>query len=106
LIETKVLVGVRSAHHVAKPVEQIQVPATVYAVLAARIDRLTPTEKRLLQAAAMIGKEVPYPILAAIADEAEDVLRPSLAHLQGMEFLYETSLFPDLEHTFQARPNA
>jgi class 3 adenylate cyclase/tetratricopeptide (TPR) repeat protein len=101
LIETKVLIGSRGACHLAQPVEQIRVPATVQAVLAARIDRLTPTEKRLLQAAAVVGKDVPYPILAAIADEPEGVLRPSLAHLQATEFLYETSLYPEPEYTFK-----
>jgi tetratricopeptide (TPR) repeat protein len=101
LIEIKVLVGARGAYHLAKPVEQIKVPASVRAVLAARIDRLTPAEKRLLQAAAVIGKDVPYTILAAIAGESEDVLRPSLTHLQEMEFLYETGLFPEREYTFK-----
>jgi predicted ATPase len=101
LIETKVLIGSRGACHLAQPVEHIRVPATVQAVLAARIDRLTPTEKRLLQAAAVVGKDVPYPILAAIADEPEGVLRPSLAHLQATEFLYETSLYPEPEYTFK-----
>ena len=93
LIETKVLAGSRGAYHLAQPVEHIRVPATVQAVLAARIDRLAPEEKRLLQAASVVGKDVPYPILAAIADEPEDVLRPSLAHLQAAEFLYEISVY-------------
>jgi class 3 adenylate cyclase len=101
LIETGVLSGGRGAYHLAKPVEHVQVPATVQAVLAARVDRLTRAQKRLLQAAAVIGKDVPYPILAAIADEPEDILRPSLAHLQGTELLYETSLFPEPEYTFK-----
>ena len=80
---------------------RIQVPATVQAVLAARIDRLPPEEKRLLQTAAVIGKDVPFALLQAIAELPEDALRRRLAHLQAAEFLYETSLFPDLEYTFK-----
>ena len=59
----------------------IRVPATVQAVLAARIDRLPPEEKRLLQTAAVIGKDVPFALLQAIADRAEDELqaRPGAA---------------------------
>ena len=76
-------------------------PATVQAVLAARIDRLAPEDKRLLQAAAVIGKDVPYALLQAIAELPEDALRQGLARLQAAEFLYETSLFPDLEYTFK-----
>jgi tetratricopeptide (TPR) repeat protein len=82
-------------------VEALQVPATVQTILAARIDRLPPEEKRLLQAASVIGKDVPYALLAAIAEQPEDALRRGLAHLQEAEFLYETRLFPDLEFTFK-----
>ena len=76
-------------------------PATVQAVLAARIDRLPPEDKRLLQAAAVIGKDVPFPLLQAIAELPEEALRRGLAQLQAAEFLYETSLFPELEYTFK-----
>jgi predicted ATPase len=77
------------------------IPDTVQAVLAARIDRLSPVEKRLLQMAAVIGHEVPLPLLQAIAELPEDVLQHSLARLQAGEFLYETRLLPDPEYTFK-----
>src|SRR5437762_3176766 len=93
LVETGVLVGERGAYRLAQPVESLQVPATVQAVLAARIDRLPPEEKRLLQTAAVIGTEVPWPLLQAIADEPAEALHRGLAHVQAAEFLYETSLF-------------
>ena len=57
----------------------------------ARIDRLPPEEKRLLQTAAVIGTEVPLPLLQAIAERPEATLHRSLAHMQAAEFLYETS---------------
>jgi class 3 adenylate cyclase/tetratricopeptide (TPR) repeat protein len=84
-----------------KPLTELKLPATVQAVLAARIDRLPADEKRLLQTAAVIGTEVPWPLLQVIADVPEAVLRKSLAHLQAAEFLYESSLFPELEYTFK-----
>ena len=84
-----------------RPSTTIQVPATVQAMLAARIDRLPPEDKRLLQAAAVIGKDVPFALLQAIAELPEEALRRGLDHLQAAEFLYETSLFPDLEYTFK-----
>ena len=71
------------------------------AVLAARIDRLPPEEKRLLQTAAVIGTEVPFALLQAIVELSEEELRRGLGHLQAAEFLYETSLFPELEYTFK-----
>ena len=71
------------------------------AVLAARIDRLPPEEKRLLQTAAVIGTEVPLPLLQAIAELPEAALHRGLAHLQAAEFLYETRLFPEREYTFK-----
>ena len=101
LVETGVLVGERGAYRLAKPLDSLQVPATVQAVLAARIDRLPPEEKRLLQTAAVIGTEVPFALLQAIAELSEEELRRGLGHLQAAEFLYETSLFPELEYTFK-----
>ncbi|MBI2468196.1 MAG: AAA family ATPase [Candidatus Rokubacteria bacterium] len=101
LVETRVLAGERGGYRLGKAVEAIQVPATVQAVLAARIDRLPPEEKRLLQAAAVIGEEVAFALLQAIAEEPDEALRRWLAHLQAAEFLYEASLFPDLEYTFK-----
>ena len=101
LVETGVLVGERGAYRLAKPLDSLQVPATVQAVLAARIDRLPPEEKRLLQTAAVIGTEVPFALLQAIVELSEEELRRGLGHLQAAEFLYETSLFPELEYTFK-----
>jgi predicted ATPase len=84
-----------------KPLATVQVPGTVQAILAARIDRLPPEEKRLLQAAAVIGEDVAFPLLAAITEEPEETLQRGLAHLQASEFLYEARLFPELEYTFK-----
>ena len=101
LVETGVLVVERSAYRLAKPLVSLQVPATVQAVLAARIDRLPPDEKRLLQAAAVIGTNVPFTLLQAIAEVPEEPLHLGLTHLQAAEFLYKTRLFPEIEYTFK-----
>jgi hypothetical protein len=101
LVETGVLVGERGAYRLEKPLDTWQVPATVQALLAARIDRLPPEDKRLLQTAAVIGSEVPGPLLQAIADTPDEALYRSLAQLQAAEFLYETSLFPEPVYTFK-----
>ena len=71
------------------------------AVLAARIDRLAPGDKALLQTASVVGKDVPFALLQATAALAEDELRAAIGRLQAAEFLYETRLFPDLEYTFK-----
>jgi class 3 adenylate cyclase/tetratricopeptide (TPR) repeat protein len=101
LVETGVLVGEPGAYRLAQPLHNIQVPATVQSMLAARIDRLPPEAKRLLQTAAVIGTEVPFPLLTAVADLPDTDLRRHLAHLQAAEFLYETRLFPEPEYTFK-----
>jgi predicted ATPase len=73
----------------------------VQAILAARIDRLAPEDKQLLQAAAVIGKDVPYALLQAVTELPEEALRQHLESLQAAEFVYEKTLFPDLEYTFK-----
>ena len=101
LVETGALAGGRGAYRLIKDAQAIHVPATVHALLAARIDRLPPEEKRLLQAASVIGKDVPVALLQAIVEAGEADLRQSLAHLQAAEFLFEARLFPELEYTFK-----
>jgi tetratricopeptide (TPR) repeat protein len=101
LVETQVFVGASGAYRLAKDLPPAPVPATVQAVLAARIDRLPPEEKQLLQTAAVIGTQVPLPLLQAIAELPEGALHRSVAHLQAAEFLYETSLFPERVYSFK-----
>jgi predicted ATPase len=88
LVETEVLVGTRGAHRLVQPIQGMQVPATVQAVLAARVDRVPPEDKRLLQTAAVVGTDVPVALLRAIADVAEEALHRGLAHLQAAEWHY------------------
>jgi class 3 adenylate cyclase/tetratricopeptide (TPR) repeat protein len=101
LVETGALVGALGGYRLDHPLPTIQMPATVQAVLAARLDRLPPEQKRLLQTAAVIGTEVPFPLLQAIAEVPEAALHQGLAYLQTAEFLYETRLFPEREYTFK-----
>jgi tetratricopeptide (TPR) repeat protein len=101
LVETQALGGERGAHSLARPIDAIEVPTTVEAVLAARIDRLLPEAKRLLQAASVIGKDVPLSLLRVIAGAPEDVLQHGLATLRGAELLYEARFISDLDYTFK-----
>jgi len=101
LVESKALVTAPEGYRLAQPIDSVQVPATVQAILASRIDRLPPAEKQLLQSAAVIGRQVPLSLLSALAGGPEDVVRRQLAVLQGAEFLYETRLFPESEYTFK-----
>ncbi len=101
LVETGVLVGERGAYRLGKDPMPIQVPATVQAILAARIDRLPSDDKQLLQTASVIGKDVPWALLLEVSELPEDDLRRALARLQAAELVYEAKLFPDLEYTFK-----
>jgi class 3 adenylate cyclase/tetratricopeptide (TPR) repeat protein len=101
LVETQVLTRERGAYRLIRPIQAMEVPATVQVILAARIDRLPAEDKQLLQTASVIGKDVPFLLLHAVAEIADDAVHRGLAHLQSAEFLYETSLFPDPEYTFK-----
>jgi class 3 adenylate cyclase len=83
LIETQVLIGEPGAYRLGRPLLTIRVPATVQAVLAARMDRLPAEDKTLLQTAAVIGKDVPFPLLQAIAELPEEALRGAPSTTKG-----------------------
>jgi DNA-binding NtrC family response regulator/predicted ATPase len=101
LVETGILTGEGGAYRLARSVQDLHVPATVQTMLAARIDRLPPEDRQLLQVASVIGKDVPWTLLMSVADLSEEVLRRGLDRLQAAEFLYETGLSPDVAYCFK-----
>jgi class 3 adenylate cyclase/tetratricopeptide (TPR) repeat protein len=101
LADAAVLDGMRGSYRLARPFSSTEVPPTVQAVLAARIDALPAATKQVLEEAAVIGHDVPFALLHAICGLPEHELRGLLDHLQTAEFLYSTRLFPDLQYTFR-----
>jgi class 3 adenylate cyclase/tetratricopeptide (TPR) repeat protein len=105
LIESGGLAGSKGAYRLVTPVETLAVPASVQAVLAARIDRLAEREKAVLQAAAVIGKEFSEPILRAALGATRELppgeLAAALAALGRAEFVYEQALYPVAEYAFK-----
>jgi tetratricopeptide (TPR) repeat protein len=83
----------------AKP-SDIHVPETIQGIIAARMDRLEEDLKRIMQVASVIGREFAFRILHAIT-EMKEGLKSNLLNLQGLEFIYEKSLFPELEYIFR-----
>ncbi len=101
LAEHGILVGERGRYRATRSVETIDVPTTVQAVLAARIDRLAAEDKRLLQCASVIGESVPLELLQTIADLPEEALREGLDRLRAGEFLYDITAFSTAEYVFK-----
>ncbi len=101
LVETGVLAREGETYRVVRMPSATLVPSTIHAVLASRIDRLQPEDKRLLQAAAAIGKDFSHRLLEAVADAATDDVARSLARLRSRELVDELRLFPDVEYTFR-----
>jgi predicted ATPase len=91
LIETGVLEGERGAYRATRSAPPSQVPATIEAILATRIERLGPWDKALVQSAAAIGAEVPIGVLSAVVDLSQDALRKEMRRLQAAELLYESN---------------
>ena len=83
----------------------LPLPDTIEAVLAARLDRLPPEAKRLVQIAAVIGPEVPVPLLQRLAGLPEDVLQRGLAHLQGSGVPLRDAALPGAGLYLQACPH-
>jgi class 3 adenylate cyclase/tetratricopeptide (TPR) repeat protein len=78
----------------------IHVPDTIQGIIAARMDRLDDNLKRIMQVASVIGRDFAFRILQTITG-TQDELKSHLLNLQGLEFIYEKSLFPELEYVFK-----
>jgi len=101
LVEAGALVGEPGGYRQVRPIDTIRVPDTIQTVLSARIDRLDPEAKRMLQLAAVIGKEVPFSLLQAIVEADGEAVQGTLTRLLATELMYEASLFPELVYTFK-----
>jgi tetratricopeptide (TPR) repeat protein len=101
LVETSALDGERGAYRLTRAVETVEVPPTVQAILASRIDGLPRRQKSLLQCAAVIGHEIPQTLLAAVSEDSEEECRRGLADLHVADFLYNSSTFPEAEYSFK-----
>jgi class 3 adenylate cyclase/predicted ATPase len=84
-----------------RPLNELKIPPTVQAILAARIDRLSPADKDLLQTMAVIGKDAPLTLIGSVTGKSMEQLEPMLANLQLEEFIYEQPSFGDAEYTFK-----
>jgi class 3 adenylate cyclase/tetratricopeptide (TPR) repeat protein len=93
--------GARGRIILATPVEEIQIPSSVQAVLAARIDRRPEHEKQVLQTAAVIGKVFAEPVLRRVGELPEPDLAAALRGLVAAEFLDERALYPEAEYAFR-----
>lgn len=101
LIESGKLEGSKGAYRLVTSIDKVDVPSSVHALLAARIDRLAEREKDVLQTAAVIGREFDEPTLAAVVEQDAPALREALQKLKDTEFVYEQSLYPVAEYLFK-----
>ncbi|MET0926080.1 MAG: adenylate/guanylate cyclase domain-containing protein, partial [Solirubrobacterales bacterium] len=95
LVETGTLEGERGAYRLVGSVEDTGVPPTVQVILAARIDRLEPASKAVLQSASVIGKEVPEPALRRVTGLDDEALEAALKELIASGFLFEQEIYPE-----------
>ncbi len=95
------LQGRRGDFRLAVPLEHLQVPANVRAVLAARIDRLPESAKRLVQTAAVIGKEFDSVILGEVSELTAAEHATAIERLKEGDFIHERSLYPVTEYAFK-----
>ncbi len=95
------LAGKRGSYTLMRPIEELTIPASVQAVLDARIDRLPEGEKQVLQTAAVIGRAFGGAVLGRVAQRTRDELGAALQALVGAEFLFKSAVFPEVEYTFK-----
>jgi class 3 adenylate cyclase/tetratricopeptide (TPR) repeat protein len=95
------LEGERGALRLVGSTDRIEVPATVQAILGARVDRLPEREKHLLQTAAAIGRTFREPLLRKVAALADAEFDDAIRTLCRGEFIREQVLYPEVEYVFR-----
>jgi hypothetical protein len=101
LLDEGALIHDGAAVRLIKPLNTLKIPPTVQGILAARIDRLPPNPKDLLQALAVIGREFPLSLIRAVLTKTDDELSALLNDLQLREFIYEQPAVGDAEYIFK-----
>src|SRR6202167_5124738 len=89
------------AAKLTRSLAELKIPPTVQAILAARIDRLPPDAKDLLQTLAVIGREFPLSLIRAVVSIPDDEIRRLLDVLQLGELIYEQPAIGDSEYIFK-----
>ena len=89
------------AVRLTRPLGALKLPPTVQGMLAARIDRLAPEQKELLQTLAVLGKEFALSLVRAVTGRGDDELNRMLGELQLAEFIYEQPAAGDVAYTFK-----
>lgn len=84
-----------------QPSDQVEMPASIQAIVASRLDRLAPAPRSLLLTASVIGKNVRMDVLRQVAGWTEDALQSAVRALQAAEFIYEVSPGSGTEYTFK-----
>jgi class 3 adenylate cyclase/tetratricopeptide (TPR) repeat protein len=101
LVDAGSLVGQRGAYRLAASIDRIEIPPTVQAVLAARIDRLDERDKLVLETAAVIGREFSEPVLQRVTGLESHDLFESLGRLCAAELVFERTLYPVPQYVFK-----
>jgi class 3 adenylate cyclase/tetratricopeptide (TPR) repeat protein len=101
LAESGHLEGERGSYRLVGPIDDAGVPASVQAVLSARIDRLDPAAKQLLQVASVVGKEMSGRALGVTAGLEEERIDLTLRELIEAGFLYEAEMYPQRSFAFR-----
>lgn len=95
------ITGAPGRYRCAAPPEALAVPSGIRSAIAARIDRLDPEARGLLQLAAVIGREVPARLLERLSGAAGPGLAETIARLRAADFLYEQQAFPSVVYAFK-----
>jgi len=101
LLDAGALVRDGAAVRLTKSLDELKIPPTVQAILAARIDRLPVEEKELLQTLAVLGREFPLGLVKHVIFTPDDTLERGLSRLQAGEFIYEQPVTGDVEYIFK-----
>jgi class 3 adenylate cyclase/tetratricopeptide (TPR) repeat protein len=100
LFDTGAVVS-RDGYRLQRPVETIEIPASVQSIVSARVDSRSPRERSILQAASVVGMDIPLQLLSALLDDPLDELQQTMSELEAADFVHLVQRFPEWHYRFK-----
>ena len=101
VLESGLLKEEAGRYELTGPLPALAIPATLQDSLMARLDRLVPSRKEVVQVGAAIGRDFSYEMIESLAPVVEESLEDALEHLGEVDLIHQRGVPPEAVYAFK-----